>query len=805
MRFTSMMLIMANLVVGTVLFAAKEKTCKNYPIAGADEKTPSRAQYFTWINNTNEGATEAQTMANLGFFKYLHDQFGMVLDIYAFDAGAIDGKMFYGSIYSKRFKNQFPNGLEPMYEKAKSIGTRLGVWGGPDGFGKTKKEAQARIDMMVKLCRDYDFALFKFDQVCGALPRPNRKYFIKMMQECRKYSPDLILLNHRLNLGTEGEKYATTFLWGGKETYIDVHMINDRTGIHHRVGAIARGGIPGLKRLTEDHGVCISSCVEYWADDLILQAFNRCLILAPEIYGNPWFMPDEDLPKLARIYNLHKKYRNILVNGMALPKKYGENEVARGDANTRFVTLRNLTWLPKTFEIVLNEEIGLKGDGKVIARQYHPTEKYLGEFSKGDKVKITVEPFRSCLVMASVVGGHDIAIKGTDFNIIKDIPENDVEIDLLGKAGESKNISVIDNRKFVKAFIDNDDVTDILLHGDKTVNISFYGQMLKQPYHRKLGDLSRCEFPGSAKALYEASCFAADSNALEIRALERSGKTEIPAVKAARDAFLNQPLVKERGLWDKFLFDGDKQTSFYVDRRKYAKSKAVNGGVLRVDFGENIAADKIIVRVPDIFSLQPFKDQEAYYCQIAADLKNWKKVAFRAGLESVILIPKGEKIRYFSLHPQPLRPCEVELWKDGKKLNTKKFRASNLFSNYSDMKFKKSWSVKVVVNEALPTSYLCIAVNGKHGDEGAYAAVKMGNKFIGANDRAVSYKFNAWENKSAFTDSNYTYFVPVTKDMIGKELEVFVLGNAECQDDIKPEVWITAPAPLQKKRLVLKK
>ena len=34
-----------------------------YP--GADEKTPSKAQYFSWINNTNEGPTEAQTLINI--------------------------------------------------------------------------------------------------------------------------------------------------------------------------------------------------------------------------------------------------------------------------------------------------------------------------------------------------------------------------------------------------------------------------------------------------------------------------------------------------------------------------------------------------------------------------------------------------------------------------------------------------------------------------------------------------------------------------------------------------------------------
>ncbi len=70
---------------------AQEK--KFFP--GADENTPSRSQYFSWINNTNEGATEKQTLINLSFYQWLKEEYGMILDIYAFDAGAIDGKNFY--------------------------------------------------------------------------------------------------------------------------------------------------------------------------------------------------------------------------------------------------------------------------------------------------------------------------------------------------------------------------------------------------------------------------------------------------------------------------------------------------------------------------------------------------------------------------------------------------------------------------------------------------------------------------------------------------------------------------------------
>src|SRR5512136_3062638 len=90
---------------------------------GADEKTPSRAQYFSWINNTNEGATEEQTLVNLEFFGWLRREYGMQLDIYAFDAGAIDGPgNGYGNLNTEKFKRQFPRGFDPIYKKAKAMG-----------------------------------------------------------------------------------------------------------------------------------------------------------------------------------------------------------------------------------------------------------------------------------------------------------------------------------------------------------------------------------------------------------------------------------------------------------------------------------------------------------------------------------------------------------------------------------------------------------------------------------------------------------------------------------------------------------
>ena len=74
--------------------------------------------------------------------------------------------------------------------------------------------------------------------------------YAALLRECRKYCPDLVVLNHRLELH-EAEKYVTTFLWQGVETYVDVHSANRETCMHHR-GFIFRRGLPkGLERLAD--------------------------------------------------------------------------------------------------------------------------------------------------------------------------------------------------------------------------------------------------------------------------------------------------------------------------------------------------------------------------------------------------------------------------------------------------------------------------------------------------------------------------------------------------------------------------
>lgn len=726
---------------------AQETPSKVFP--GADESSPSQSHYFTWINNTNEGPTEAQSLANLAFFQWMNDEYGMVLDIYAFDAGAIDAPRYYGKPSTRKFQEQQPNGFGPLAKAAEGFGGRLGVWLGPDGFGDTPAEEKARIDFLSSLCRDHNFQLFKMDAVCGQLRDEKQPAFIRLMEECRKHSEDLIVLNHRLNLG-EAAPYVTTFLWQGAETYIDVHMSNRTTATHNRAQALNRGLPPELKRMAEDHGVCLSSCLDYWADDLILQAFNRSMLLAPQVYGSPWFLRDDEFPKLARIFNLHNRYNEILINGMVLPEEtYGSNAVSRGNEKTRLITLRNNTWEPITRNIALDEAIGLKDSGTREVRLFHPYEEILGrDLKSSDTIPVTIHPFRSLLLMVTTGDCPEPSLESGPYRVIKN------------------------------------------LKGQKPVIEKLTPIALKKPWHRKLADLSSTDLPTDWEAFYESTCYAADNNALEIRSLDRSGDTQVPAVQKARQAFLDQALIKGRALWDKFLFDGDETTVFDV----YATGRdaRLTGGALRVDFGKQIAFDRLTLKTQA-------QDRTLIGlllsgAEFSSDLFTWTKAeeVIQDGSSLSLYPPTGGSYRYFRMKGGPERVAEIEVFKGDTLLPREGWSASNLFAHPEAVPAVKAWKASVEVDEITPTSYLCVAVEGEHGVEGCYAALRVGDRLIGSPDRAASYPTNAWEYPVRRQKTGYTYFFPLDDSMVGKNIEVVLLGMKGGGTDLKPSVWITA-------------
>ncbi|MFH2001337.1 MAG: hypothetical protein ABIK28_16770, partial [Planctomycetota bacterium] len=628
-----------------------------------------------------------------------------------------------------------------------------------------------------------------FDSVCGPLRPEKEDAFIRMMTLCRQYSPDLILLNHRLGLA-RAQAHATTFLWEGMETYIDVFSMNTVTAPHHRAGSLFRGLVPDLKRLTEDHGVCLSSCLDYWEDELILQAFNRSLILSPQIYGSPWLLRDDEFPRLARIFNLHEKYRDLLVSGQVLPEDtFGPFAVSRGTDSSRLITLRNLTWQPITYSIPLNDQIGLARAERIFCRRFHPMERILGEFAYNEALSIEVPPFRACLVLASAAPCHEPGVTGCDYELIRSMPVGrSVLIDLKGMPGEEQSISLETGAgRFRKALLDGSD-TPSLIEG-KTISISFPGKRLEKPFHKKLAELKPCPMPPDAEALYEATVFAADNNALEVRSLSRSGPSLIKAVQKARDAFFHQRVFRERGIWDQNLFDNDHATGFWPSE-KYRIDQRVKGGCFRLDLGRVTAADRIVLHVPDEFSLQPLLHGEGNHVELSTDLNQWQKLTYVASKQISIDLPAP--VRYLRFQDFPQRIVEVEAFKNEKALPRDLWRASDLFAHPTNMPAHRAWHARVVVEECLAQSCLCIAIEGSHGWEGAYAAVKVNGRLMGCPDRAPSFPSNTWEYVNARGSGNYTYYLPFSSEMIGQALDIYVMAYEETRIDLRPEVWLTA-------------
>ena len=129
--------------------------------------------------------------------------------------------------------------------------------------------------------------------------------------------------------------------------------------------------------------------------------------------------------------------------------------------------------------------------------------------------------------------------------MVRDTPGKSVIIKLLGMPGTKATVKLAPtDRTLVKTSINGKPVAGLLK--GKSVEVAFAGTAIKGPWHRKLGDLEPTAVPDDAEALYEATCFSADNNALEYRSVQRSGPTKIPQVRAAREVFFAQKLLREK-------------------------------------------------------------------------------------------------------------------------------------------------------------------------------------------------------------------------------------------------------------------
>lgn len=778
---------------------------KNQKTAGVCEKTPSKSEYFSWLNNTNEGSTEKQTLINLAFFEYLQKEFGLKLDIYAWDAGNLDGSCGQYKNGEAERKEQFPRGYAPIAEAAEKIGARLGVWGGADGYGDDEKSAEARRKTLVDLCKNYNWALFKFDAVCGGLRPEKTGEFAKTMIECRKYSPDLILLNHRNDLG-DAEIYASTFLWNGQETYVDVLSYNGVTAPHHRAFIFERGYTPDLQRLTEDHGVCFNSFPDYFEDDLVYQAFNRSLILAPEIYGNPWFLRDDEYALLARIFNYHRRYNDILTSALTPCEKdvksglYGDYPVFRGNRERRFFVSGNASWAAKKIALVLNEEcIGLerpRANGKICVTRRFPDESFIGEFEYGETAELELPPFRAALYEICHSSVADEQITGCEYSVLHETCGKPDKINVLRVFGKIEKYNPATGERVCL-------LSDNPLCGKKQSNVESFDISLKNPI--KLGVLSKTAIPENDEELYEKVYFSLDNDSLERRAVNRSGESEIECVRAARNAFFGQDSYRLRGLESNIPFDGDPNSVFDVKSKSYkiyGTGFRVEGGCLRIDLGEKINADRFEIEYFDAAGQETetfFAQKAENNAEISADLKSFsaaplisdsdvgaQSLEYFAFYKDVKTSLTGRRKRAVYLTEKPLRYIRIpdplnciftiKFFNGAEEIKPENIKLNNLFAPQYKKKTKCCLSGKFsVVEPGMQNAYIACACDGKTGNEGITVFAKIDGEIVSFPDRAPAYPTNAFESPVCPREGNYTFYLPIKREWKGKQIEITAL------------------------------
>ncbi|MBQ7827972.1 MAG: hypothetical protein IJ386_06880, partial [Clostridia bacterium] len=282
-----------------------------------------------------------------------------------------------------------------------------------------------------------------------------------------------------------------------------------------------------------------------------------------------------------------------------------------------------------------------------------------------------------------------------------------------------------------------------------------------------------------------------------------------------------QATYKLRGCEARFAFDGKDDTYFDGLSKTFFEGRMrLDGGCLRVDFGDEYEADFVAIEFFDLdetlirpykipawitWGIPPFRldpQEIPTKCDYSSDFESWTdsyleeiknlrhttqdvlvhdvhNIISVEGRRRVAYYPVKGAIRYFRM-PKPLdRIHKIALIKDGQEIALQSPRANNLLPYKKTVEFAKELSVTVAPEDFRDGCYLAVGLEGEHGKEGAYAVLECDGKLIGCEERAPSFGSNIWECWVHFARDmaqNHTFFFDVTPDMIGKDITVRVLG-----------------------------
>ena len=225
---------------------------------------------------------------------------------------------------------------------------------------------------------------------------------------------------------------------------------------------------------------------------------------------------------------------------------------------------------------------------------------------------------------------------------------------------------------------------------------------------------------------------------------------------------------------------------------------------MRFDFGQAVSMDELIIDVGSEHALQPWKTEEAAFLQVSANRQEWTEMRILAKERMTVPLDPEKPIRYVRFRGTPDKISEVTGYLNGVAIDRSAWRASQLFSPYNRIKAEAAWSASTIINEIHAGSYLAVCLDGEHGIEGAYAAIRVDGQPVGAPDRSHSYPVNPWEYPAIKANSHYTYYIPLTEEMEGKNIDIVVLGMKGGVKKFKPYAYLTCyPKPYEKMELVL--
>ncbi|MEE9516701.1 MAG: hypothetical protein V3V52_06335 [Candidatus Adiutricales bacterium] len=798
--------------------------------------------YFDWLCHDNSGPLESEILANFLVLKKMKELYGLQFDIYNSDAGLVESMGTYFSQYKTIFDQRFPHGLQTIAEASADLGMKLGLWIGPDGFGESPEEMEARKQQLISWVRDSNVGLFKLDTVVSPIRHENKYILEKKYQtladalsEIRAIRPDFIAINHRVNDSPYMLTLTDCILWKGEETYIDVHITNRDAWLFNRVCSVRRDlsttfyEVPF--RLFEDHGICFNSSVERWADDFVIQAFGRASVISPEMYGTFFFLRDDDYPRLARLIQLHKQSHEILKTSFLLE----DGDIAHSSEVSVLLVLRNMTWDKIEKSVFLDNRIGLsiqKGTPLVL-RQRYPFERHLSKngenFTAGETVRMTLEPFEVKLIQADSQQIKVPYIQGISYEIIPRPDEKNFDVLLLGEPGHTYDLNL---KNFGGKTITGETGEDIHLRDDEKLRMKFPGDRVDRDYFRSLGAFREIDsLLESGAYLGEFARFSLNDDALEIREMLELKKipSRFREVEDCRQ-YMWEKLIQAH-VFNRNAFDGNSDTRWSDG---YAKRSPFTGtpqpyrsesSQWRIDMGESKNLGRL-----ELDLVRRMEDAAIETIELSNDLKNWIKIEVndfpdmsrfpfyeelrrRSGNLRIHDVAAGDgkpvklkvefpenRSRYIRIQGRNFSVSEIRGFDaSGSEFDRSNWHATN-FLGAQAVPSRVLYAVHTI-NRFWSGQELAVAVHAGEAKldpvDDVYVVARVGDQITAAPKRAPGYPYHNYEWNSAWIKRNgldgITFRFPVSPEWKGKEVEIYVLMFGERVSGAKADLYLVTP------------